>query len=250
MRPTTLGRLHDLALFLSAEEHLDERLTALANHAARATQAAACSIMLVTEGEGEASRLKLWASSETLPLEAWSQATAPGQSIAGRVLIEGSPLLIEDIEQSDLRHLTWKRKDLGASFMCVPIPVGDRVIGVMNFSNRSGTPAFLPADLLVAEISAALIGKSVQVERLQTLVRSRVAQMALAKAEKDVAARLADGSVDTARIAKLLAKSFYKDLSAAGFGPGQIIEAASEMVDHVTRDVARYRKRMERDTSS
>lgn len=248
MRPTTLGRLHDLALFLSAEEHLDERLTALANHAARATQAAACSIMLVTEGDGESPRLKLWASSETLPIEAWNQVTAPGQSIAGRVLIEGSPLLIEDIEHSDLRHLTWKRNDLGASFMCVPIPVGDRIIGVMNFSNRAGTPAFLPADLLVAEIAAALIGKSVQVERLQTLVRSRVAQMALAKAEKEVAARLVGGSGDPARIAKLLARSFYKDLSAAGFGPAQIIQAASEMVDHVTRDVARYRKRMERDT--
>jgi L-methionine (R)-S-oxide reductase len=246
MRPTTLGRLHDLARFLTAEEHLNARLPALANHAARATQAAACSIMLASEEEGADARLKLWAASEILPTEAWTDSPGVGQSIAGRVLIEASPLLIDDIEMSDFRSLARRRPDLGPSCMCVPIVVGEKVIGVMNFSNRPDCSPFLAADLLVAEIAAAMVGKSVQVERLQTLLRSRVAHMALAQGERAVASQMIGQSPHPARVAKLLAKSFYKDLSAAGFEPGQIIDAASEIIEHVTHDVTRYRKRFER----
>jgi hypothetical protein len=44
----------------------------------------------------------------------------------------------------------------------------------------------------------------------------------------------------------MLAKSFFKDLSAAGFEPGQIIEAASEIITLVSSDIARYKKRLAR----
>ena len=44
----------------------------------------------------------------------------------------------------------------------------------------------------------------------------------------------------------MLARSFYKDLADAGFEPGQIIEAASEIIDQITTDIARFGKRMAR----
>jgi L-methionine (R)-S-oxide reductase len=94
---------------------------------------------------------------------------------------------------------------------------------------------------------AVLIGKSVQVERLQTLLRSRVAQMTLAREAGEVATRLTDGALHPARIAKELAKSFYKDLAAAGFEPGQIIEAASEIITQITSEIGRHKKRMARE---
>jgi GAF domain-containing protein len=243
-----LGRLHDLAVFVSAEGDLRTHLSELVGLAASVTDAAACSIMLLSEGEHDAPRLRLWASTEALPSSAWNETPGRGASISGRVLEQRAPLLIADIRASEFAPLARQRNNLGASFICTPIAVGERVIGVMNLSSRLGSPPFDESDLRLAEIVATLIGKSVQVERLQTLIRSRVAQVSLAKEEKEVVARLTDGTVPPVRVAKLLAKSFFRDLAAAGFDPGQIIEAASEIITLVSNDISRFRKRIERQT--
>jgi L-methionine (R)-S-oxide reductase len=243
-----LGRLHDLAVFVRAEEDLRTHLRELVDRAASVTDAAACSIMLLSEGEHDAPRLKLWASTELLPSSASNETPEPYESIAGRVLEQNAPLLVADIRTSEFVQLARQRNDRGASFICTPIAVGKHVIGVMNLSSRLGSPPFDESDLRLVEIVATLIGKAVQVERLQTLIRSRAAQASLAKEEKEVVARLTDGTVPPARVAKLLAKSFFRDLTSAGFDPGQIIEAASEIIALVSNDISRYKKRMARRT--
>jgi L-methionine (R)-S-oxide reductase len=242
----TLGRLHDLALFVRAEEDLRGHLRELVDRAASVTNAAACSIMLLSEGGGDTPRLKLWCSTEELPASAWNETPGRGESIAGRVLARGTPVLIADIGSSEYATFAMRGDTLGASFICVPIAVGTHVIGVMNLSSRLGCERFADADLALAEIVAALIGKSVQVERLQTLLRSRVAHLSLAREEKEVVTRITDGTVPTARVAKLLAKSFFRDLTSAGFEPAQIIEAASEIITLISSDIRRFRKHAER----
>jgi GAF domain-containing protein len=202
--------------------------------------------MLLSEGDEDAPRLKLWASTEGLPSAAWLETRGRGESIAGRVLMQGSPLLVGDIRTSEFAPFARGHSEVGPSFICTPIVVGTNVIGVMNLSSRVGHPAFAESELRLAEIVATLIGKSVQVERLQTLIRSRVAQASLAREEKEVVARLTDGTVPPVRVAKMLAKSFFRDLSSAGFDPAQIIEAASEIIALVSGDITRFKKRIER----
>lgn len=242
MSESALGRLHDLAVFVGAEEDLRSRLRELVELAALVTNAAACSIMLLSEGEHDAPRLKLWCSTEELPSAAWSESSGRGEAIAGRVLEQRSPLLIRDILASEFAPLARQPDKRGASFICTPIVVGKSVIGVMNLSSRIGSTPFDESDLRLADIVATLIGKSVQVERLQTLIRSRVAHISLAKEEKEVVARLTDGTVPPARVAKLLAKSFFRDLAAAGFDAAQIIEAATEIIALVSIDINRYKR--------
>ncbi len=248
MSQNLLGRLHNLAVFVGTEEDLGTHLEELVDLAASVTDSATCSIMLLSEGEHDVPRLKLWACTDGLPASAWNETPGRGESIAGWVLEHSAPLLIADIRASEFAPLARQRNDLGASFICTPITVGKHVIGVMNLSSRLDSAPFDESNLGLAEIVATLIGKSVQVERLQTLIRSRVAQVSLAKEEKDAVARLTDGTAAPARIAKLLAKSFFRDLAAAGFEPGQIIEAASEIIMLVSNDINRYKKRMERET--
>ncbi len=245
MSANALGRLHDLAVFVRAEEDLRTRLSELVHLAASVTDAATCSIMLLSEGQDDAPRLKLWCSTEQLPASAWNETPGRGESIVGRVLEQGAPLLIADIRSSDFASLARSRDRLGTSFICAPIGVGKHVIGVMNLTSRPGCPAFDESALALAEIVAALIGKSVQVERLQTLLRSRIAHLSLAREEKEVVARITDGAVPPARVAKLLAKSFFRDLTSAGFDPGQIIEAASEIITLISSDIKRYKRRTE-----
>jgi hypothetical protein len=54
-----------------------------------------------------------------------------------------------------------------------------------------------------------------------------------------------DGTVLTARVAKLLAKSFFKDLASPCFDPGQIVETAFEIIT-LESNVGRYKGRTER----
>ncbi len=240
------GQLHDLAELLTSEEDLESNLDDVARLAAEAVGAATCSTMLITEGE-RAPRLKLWASTEKLPDEAWKEEESIVETIAGLVLFSGEPVLIEDISRSEYAALGRRRLGQGPSCIVVPIPVGGEPIGIMSLTSPPERSAFTTADLTFARIVAALIGKSVQVTRLQTLVRSRVAQLTLARQEKEVALSLTNGSLPPARLAKMLAKAFYKDLAAAGFNVGQIVEAASEIIAQISTDVVRHKTRITRE---
>lgn len=244
MDSAQIGSLHDLAEFLAGKHSLGIPLTSLARHAASATNAASCSIMLLSENDAAEPILNLWASTEDLPPAAWQAQTKPGASIAWQVLEGGNPIMVQDIHNSPFRPEYQRSRSNGNSFMSAPVRVGAEVIGVLNFTSKYDTPAFTDADLAVAEIAATLIGQLVQVERLQTLLRSRVAQVAMAHAGGDAVARIADGHQDLSRVAKLLARSFYKDLVAAGFEPAQIINAASEVIAQVSTDIGRHKKRM------
>jgi len=246
MSQNDLGRLHDLAVFLRTEGDLRSRLEGLVERAASVTDAASCSIMLLSEGDDDSPRLKLWGTTGDLPPSAWDETPARGESIVGHVLQHGTPLLVPDIRHSGFASLARERGNLGASFICAPIGVGGHIIGVMNLASRPDRPPFDQTHLGLAEIVAIVIGKSVQVERLQSVIRSRVAQATLAREEKEVVASLTAGTLPPARLAKVLAKSFFKDLTAAGFDPGQIIEAASEIITLVSTDIARFKKRVER----
>jgi GAF domain-containing protein len=242
-----LARLHDLALFLAAEEQLETDLPQLARLAADSLGAGGCSIMLLSEGDEAQPRLRLWASTAELPESACQERPGVGDSIAGAVLERGEPVVIDDVGKSEFARFARGRKGLGAAFMSVPITVGTLVLGVMNLSARAGAPPFGKAELARAGVVALLIGKSIQVERLQTLLRSRIAQLTLARQQPEVTASLTDGGLPPAKLAKVLAKAFYKDLAAAGFAPGQIIEAATEIIGQISGDIARHKTRLARE---
>ncbi|RMD51913.1 MAG: GAF domain-containing protein, partial [Nitrospirae bacterium] len=46
------------------------------------------------------------------------------------------------------------------------------------------------------------------------------------------------------RLAKLLAKTFYKEMVRAGFGPNHIINAASEIISLLNNNLNRCKKRL------
>jgi hypothetical protein len=50
--------------------------------------------------------------------------------------------------------------------------------------------------------------------------------------------RYEDCALPLARLAKKLARPLCKDLAAAGFGPGQIIEAATEIIGQISGGIA------------
>lgn len=64
-----------------------------------------------------------------------------GSSIAGYVALKGTPLIVEDIEKdSRFSHLS-KKHYATRSLLCVPLKVKDKILGVINLSDKiTGSP--------------------------------------------------------------------------------------------------------------
>lgn len=70
-----------------------------------------------------------------------------GTRIARRVLEEGEPLVVQDINRIGIRPApaAWKYKT--TSFLSYPILIGERRIGVLNFTDKASGESFGPHDL-------------------------------------------------------------------------------------------------------
>jgi len=72
------------------------------------------------------------------------------------------------------------------------------------------------------------------------LLRSRYLQAAVAReAEPATAGSLDAIGNDPVRISKLLAKSFYKEMAAAGFGSDHIITATTEIISLLNENLGK-----------
>lgn len=245
-----LIKLQDLSSFL---EHgsLDDNLQQLAVMAAKILGAENCSIMLLSDGEFEDLRMRVCASYGPLPAAAYKESIGKGDGIAGRVIATGKSLLIEDIHQSEFAQWARRANDPRKSLISSPITINSRIIGVVNVSGQTHGHSFKLDDMNLLDVVALFIGKSIQVAQLQNILNSRFAQMALVQeAEKNVGGALASAVQNPDQVAKILAKSFYKEMTRAGFGPSQIINAASEIIAQLSGSLTRHSKRIERETTN
>lgn len=228
---------------LAAAAPVEGERDAIMRAAADLLGARQCSLLVLRDDTEAPPRLKLVASAGELPEAAWLEATSAADGIAARVMARREAEWVADIADSPYRHMT-RRAAAQGSFICVPLDAAQGCLGVLCLSDPPGG-AFDEACFLRAQTVAALLAHRVQVVRLDRLLHSRVAQMSLARAETDGAGSMFGGALPPTRVAKMLAKSFYHDLSAAGFEPPQIVEAASEIIGLISGSLARHRRRMD-----
>lgn len=238
-----LAKLHDLSFFLQTQGSLEDSLKQMAGMAAKILNAASCSIMLLDEHDEKDVRLRVFAAHGELPEAAFKEVTRKGEGIAGHVLASGKPLLIEDITQSDFIKVARRLTQDARSLISAPLLIDGRIIGVINATNPNIRPAFTMDDLNLLEVAALFIGKSIQVVQLQGVLNSRFAQMALAQeAQGTVGGAVAAMSQNPNQIAKILAKSFFKEMVRAGFSASQIIHAASEIITQLNENLGRLKR--------
>jgi len=222
---TRLGALRD---FVSGGS-LEENLQGQARQCASLLGADSCSIMLLG-GHGGAERLRVHAHAgapgDRLPAAALEASIGRGEAICGQVLASGQALLVDDIGKSAYALLARRPQDPGRSMMSAPVRIEGRTVGVANVAGQG----FTPADLALFEVVCLFIGQSVQVAQLQHLLASRFAREALAR-ETDGPAPGAYRNPE--EVARILARSFYKELARAGFEAPQIVGAASEIIDQL-----------------
>jgi L-methionine (R)-S-oxide reductase len=273
---SALLRLHDLAGFLESEGTLEDNLRRLAETAAAMMETERCSIMLLSAGDAETPRLKLMACVGDMPQAAWQELPAIGEGIAGEVVRRGEALFLEDIRDSEfsdralgksgggvsskqgpreagMRTAANRRRapdDVdakadagggGGSMIAAPIWVKNRVIGVINLNARQDGRPFDGEDLQLLEVIALFAGRTIQVVQLQNLMQSRFAQIALA--ESAAKSAVLQGNVQPEQVAKIVAKTFYKEMTRAGFSPNQIIQTATEIISELTDSLGKHKRR-------
>lgn len=246
-----LAKLHDLSFFLQTQGGLEDSLKQMAGMAAKILNAASCSIMLLDERDEEDVRLRVFAAHGELPEAAFKQVTHKGEGIAGHVLASGKPLLVADITQSDFIKVARRLTQGAKSLISAPLLIDGKIIGVINATNPKTRRAFTMDDLNLLEVAALFIGKSIQVVQLQGVLNSRFAQMALAQEARGSVGGTVGGAVaamsqNPNQMAKILAKSFFKEMTHAGFSSTQIIHAASEIITQLNDSLGKHSKRLER----
>jgi signal transduction histidine kinase len=137
-----------------------------------------------------------------------NKRVAVGSGIAGRVIETGEPLLIKDIEVSEMTKCPNNPQYETRSLVSAPLKIGSSVIGVINANNKTNGEAFTEDDLtLLVSLSLRL---SKVIERIRTAEDSHAfisqtvesLQSLLESCKKDVSglrSRLVQWAVEVAR---------------------------------------------------
>lgn len=233
-----LQRLQALIAYVSRRRQVEGDLTQIAADTASMFGAEACSVMLFKDGGSEL-RLHLTARSRPLPKELRGQglSEAVGEGLAGRVAASGRALLVADLATSEFAGIS--RHHTG-SCICAPIPVAGRVRGVLNLSRPQ---PFTHDDLALACIAGLLLGLALELARIQDLLRSRFAHRAMAEELREHP-EMDAGSLgaDAGRMARVLGRTFFRELRSAGYGSDHILTAATEVIGELGRDIGNSRK--------
>ena len=156
--------LLDLALELGPELSIEEVLEKIVQHIADDLGYAIVSIMLLDENDNH---LAISAAKGLSRRIIETSRMEIGKGVSGTVAKSGEPLLIKDLEaderfakvQSHGRYTT-------KSLICVPLKVGDRVIGVLNANNKSRSGSLNEYDLHILSVFAAHVSVSIERVRL------------------------------------------------------------------------------------
>jgi L-methionine (R)-S-oxide reductase len=240
-----LIRLQDISGFLEADS-LDDNLLQLAEKTAKILEAQHCSIMLLNDGEPENPRMRVCGSYGGLAAAAYKESVCKGEGIAGHVVATGRSLFIENIDESRFADRARRANDSQKSLLCSPIRIAAGIVGVVNVTDCENGKSFKPGDLNLLDIVAMFIGKSIQTLQLQSILNSRFTQMALIQEAKQNIGSSLGVLHNPDQIAKIVAKSFYKEMTRTGFGSSQIINVASNIISQLNSNLERHSKRIGR----
>jgi L-methionine (R)-S-oxide reductase len=230
---TLLIKLHDVFSFSESTTSLKENFCELAALAAKVLSAEDCTITLLSEAEIDPTGLRPGARFGDVPKVNSELAVTSGQIIAGSAL-----------SQSEDRVPTETSTDPGPkNKMFCSIVLNGRIIGVVHMNHPKHKRCFSREDLKLLDVLTLFIAKSIQTTQLQNILSSRFAQIALAQTtEKTIGDVIVESAQNPNQIARIVAKSFYREMTKAGFNRNQIIHAASEIISELSNSVRKHSK--------
>jgi len=242
-----LFQLLGVTHFLEQNNNVENGLKDLASTTAQILDSQKCSIMLlqskVIDQNGTQKKepyLRVFTHYGKLPKEAYEQITKLNDGIAGHVAATGKSLLVKDISKSPFVKVARYVGNDNKSLISAPIFISNRVVGVINVSDRNNNQIFDEQDLELLKIFALFVGKSIQIVELQNILDSRFIELAVAKEVKNTGEQISNISPDPAKISQIVAKAIFKELDKSGFGPNQIINITSEILNLLQQKMSKH----------
>jgi len=116
------------------------------------TGAESCSLMLLN-GRGELYIINARGIDQNM---ARSFRTRVGEGVAGRVVQDGKPLIVEDITKDERFALNRRERYRTGSFIACPITTREKVVGVLNINDKKSGDPFNMQDFDQAKLIALI----------------------------------------------------------------------------------------------
>jgi hypothetical protein len=130
--------------------------------------------------------------------------------------------------------------------MLSPIVVGDTVLGVVIAVRPAKERPFDGEDLHLLDTVTLYLGQAIHARRLRDLLDSRLLHLALTTDLERTLKEIRVGSVPALdKMTRIVAKSFFREMSKAGFGSHQIIRAATEIISELHRHLQKRSTQMD-----
>lgn len=171
-----------------------------------------CSVLLVDEKE---KKLQFVAASGAKKEEVKKLSLDIGEGVAGWVVQNDQPLLIEDVSRDTRfsKRVDESLRQETKSLICVPLKVKERIIGVMEVINKRGDRTFTERDMVLFKPLSAQAAVSIEraklYEDLEDMYISTVKSLAAAIDAKDPYTR--GHSERVTRFSMLIAKELGLD---------------------------------------
>lgn len=167
-----LGFYQRLAVQASRTEHLETLLEFLLTEIVGLFGADSASVMVYEPIEGV---LRLFLSAAH-PSAVKNRRVSAEEGVAGFVFKSGRPLLISDLAMVP-PGLKLRRGKAGESFLCVPLRIARRKIGVMNLNRTQGKEPFSAGDLRLLESLQGQVAAVIDKQRLGDELSRRTGEL-------------------------------------------------------------------------
>jgi signal transduction histidine kinase len=202
-----LGTLNEMVEMAARIPNIEDLLAHGLERTMRAVNASIGSIMLL-DRERQVLRVAVGRGHADHELSRRHVEVKVGEGIAGKVVQMGEPVLVEDIEKDPRFAKVNDPKYGGGSFICLPLRVGDRIVGVVNLArkeNPAGVPtqSFTSTDLQF--LNALITYTAYAVDNARLLEEARAAAQRLEEVVEDQKLRLTLAQQQMLQAAKLSA---------------------------------------------
>ena len=215
-----LATLHEFVTCAASYRDLDECVSKLVALVARIFEAHTCVVVFA----GCNDTFQTFSNHGREEEGAAAQVDA-ARRVALGVLESGLPVLLE------AAHGT-------GAVAAAPIRIDGVSVGAMVVTARRGRKSYGGADLRLLDVVTRFVDKSVEVIQLRCLLNSRFAQLAaLSEAGAGAVCPVRVSTGDPEALPRLIARSFYREMTRAGFGSRQIINAASEIISQLSDNI-------------
>ena len=202
-----LGTLNDMVEMAARIPKIEDLLAHVLERTMRAVSATIGSIMLL-DHERQVLRVAVGRGLDDHDQARLHVEVKVGEGIAGRVVQMGEAVLVEDIEKDPRFARASDPKYGGGSFICMPLRVGDRIVGVVNLAKKEHAPG-VPAQSFVSTdlqfLNALMTYTAYAVDNARRFEEARAAAQRLEEVVEDQKLRLTLAQQQMLQAAKLSA---------------------------------------------